>query len=546
LDRFSNGPTGKGATAASIGKLLQFRGYSVDVIKIDPYLNVDPGTLNPREHGEVFVTEEIWDFKPVEDSVFTISEIDQDFGTYERFLGHPIHPRNNITSGQIYLSVILKERKGEFLGKTVQVIPHITDEIKKRIRLVAKTSKTDILITEVGGTVGDIEAMPFLEAIRQFRLEEPPDNTALVHVTFVPFLEKVGQLKSKPSQHSVKALQGLGLQPDVIVGRAQGDLTDDIRQKISLFCNVPQEAVISSLYIDVVYDMPLIFEEQGLGNYLSRILNIRKQKPDLSSWKRISELFKNRSEVINIAMPGKYCEIVDSYVSINEALLHAGAHLGAKVKINWIETEVFEENPSKLSVLDQFDGILLTPGFGFRGVEGMTKCADYAIKHKIPYLGICFGAQLLFVTFCRSILGLEGANTAEVDSSTKYPVVDLLPEQREIETKGGTMRLGAHEILLKKGTKLFKAYGKERIVERFRHRYHIMNEYVKQAEEKGLIASAHDPTGRIINAIELSGDCWIVGVQFHPEFKSRPDAPSPIYYAFIKEALKYRNAKQQS
>ncbi len=516
----------------------------MDIIKIDPYLNVDPGTLNPREHGEVFVTEEVWDFKPVKDTVFTISEIDQDFGTYERFLGHPIHPRNNITSGQIYLSVILKERKGEFLGKTVQVIPHITDEIKKRIRLVSETTKTDVVITEVGGTVGDIEAMPFLEAIRQFRLEEPHNSTALVHVTFVPYLEKVGQLKSKPSQHSVKALQGLGLQPDVIVGRAQTDLTDDIRQKVSLFCNVPQEAVISSLYIDVVYDMPLIFEEQGLGNYLCRILNLRKQKPDLSKWRSISELFKKRRSVINIAMPGKYCEIVDSYVSINEALLHAGAHAGVDVEINWIETEEFEDNPSKLSILEGFDGILLTPGFGFRGVEGMTKCAEYSIEHKIPYLGICFGAQLLFVTFCRSILGLDGANTTEVDSDTKFPVVDLLPEQREIDTKGGTMRLGAQEILIKKGTKLFEAYGKERVIERFRHRYHIMDEYAKKAEEKGLITSAYDPTGRIINAIELSGDSWIVGVQFHPEFRSRPDAPSPIYHAFVKEALKYRRARQ--
>ncbi|MHA1836250.1 MAG: CTP synthase, partial [Candidatus Odinarchaeia archaeon] len=395
---------GKGVTAASIGKLMQFRDYSVDIIKIDPYLNVDPGVLNPIEHGEVFVTEEVWDFTPVEGSVYRISEIDQDFGAYERFLDKNIHPRNNITSGQIFLTVLLRERKGEFLGRTVQIVPHITDEIKRRIRNVAEESRVDIVITEVGGTIGDIESMSFLEAIRQLSLEEGRENTANVHVTFVPFLEKVGQLKTKPTQHSVKTLQSLGLQPDIIVGRATIPLSEDVKSKIALFCNVPPEAIISSSYIDIVYEMPLSFEKQGLGDYLCKILKLPLRKPVLEDWSRMIELYRKADKVVNIAMPGKYCSIMDSYVSINEALRHAGAHLGVKINIKWIDTQLFERDSSSLSMLNRFDGILLTPGFGFRGVEGMILSAQYAYRNNIPFLGICFGAQLFFVAFCRLAL----------------------------------------------------------------------------------------------------------------------------------------------
>ncbi|MHA1409387.1 MAG: CTP synthase [Candidatus Odinarchaeia archaeon] len=531
---------GKGVTAASIGKLFQFRGYSVDIIKIDPYLNIDPGVLNPIEHGEVFVTEDVWDFEPVKGSVYRICEIDQDFGAYERFLDKNIHPRNNITSGQIFLTVLLKERRGEFLGKTVQIVPHITDEIKRRIRLVAEMSNVDVIITEIGGTIGDIESMPFIEAIRQFSLEEGRHNVANVHVTYVPFLNKVGQLKTKPTQHSVKTLQGLGLQPDIVVGRASIPLSNDIKSKIALFCNVPTEAIISSTYIDVVYDMPINFEKQGLGKYLCNILGLKDCSPKLNQWQKMTDLFRSADKEVNIAMPGKYCAIMDSYVSINEALKHAGAHLGVKVNIEWIDTAQFETDAKTLSLLDKFDGILLTPGFGFRGVEGMILSAQYAYENRIPFLGICFGAQLLFVAFCRKELGLEDANTTEVDPNTKNPVVDMLPEQKKISEKGGTMRLGGQRIILKKRTKIFNAYGKEQIVERFRHRYHIMNEYAKRAERKGLVVSSYDESGRIINSIEVEGENWIVGVQFHPEFKSRPNAPSPIYFEFIKNALKRR------
>jgi CTP synthase len=531
---------GKGVTAASIGKLMQFRGYSADIIKIDPYLNVDPGVLNPVEHGEVFVTEEVWEFKPAIGSSFKISEIDQDFGAYERFLNKNIHPRNNITSGQIYLTVLLKERQGDFLGRTVQIVPHITDEIKSRIRRVSETSKADIIITEIGGTIGDIEGMPFIEAIRQLSLEEGRENSAIVHVTYAPFLGKVGQLKTKPTQHSVKTLQGLGLQPNIIVGRASIPLTSEVKSKIALFCNVPEEAIISSSYIDIVYEMPLSFEEQGLGDYLCKILNLKDCKPDLNDWRNMIKLYREPDKEVKIAMPGKYCSIMDSYVSINEALTHAGAHLGTKVKIDWIDTAQFEEEEETIKILDGFDGILLTPGFGFRGVEGMILSAQYAYQKKIPFLGICFGAQLLFVSFCRLALKLKDANSTEVDPKTPYPVVDLLPEQKAIKDKGGTMRLGGQKILAKKGTKLFEAYGKEEFIERFRHRYHIMNDYAKMAEREGLIVSSFDENGKIINSIEVKGDNWMVGVQFHPEFKSRPNSPSPIYYNFIKAALERR------
>lgn len=530
---------GKGVTTASIGKLFQFRNYDVDVIKIDPYLNVDPGTLNPVEHGEIFITEEVWEFKPVEGFKLTISELDQDFGTYERFLGKTISPEQNITSGQVYLTVILQERRGEFLGKTIQIIPHITDEIKRRIRTVAEKKKPDVLLIEIGGTVGDIEAMPYLEAIRQFRLEEGRNKTALVHVTYVPFLETVKQQKSKPTQHSVRALQGMGLQPDVIVCRSEKPLTEDVKRKLSLYCNVPPEAVISNPDIDIVYKLPLLFEEQGLGDYLCNLLGLPPKAPDTEGWRKLVSLYENTREVVRIAMPGKYTQIVDSYISINEAIRHAAAFLGARPHIEWIDASLFEEDPGRAELLDSFDGILLTPGFGVRGVEGMILVAEYAIEKKIPYLGICFGGQLLFIAFCRSILGLKNANSSEVDPNTPHPVVDLLPEQKNVKDKGGTMRLGGHKVYVVRGSKLWEAYKQDIVVERFRHRYHIIPEYARRAEEAGLKVSAYDATGRIINAIELE-EGWLVGVQFHPEFKSRPDNPSPVYKAFIEASLKRR------
>ena len=491
------------------------------------------------EHGEVFVTEDIWEFAPVEGQTYKICEIDQDFGTYERFLGKNLNPSSNMTSGQIYLSVILQERYGGFLGKTVQIIPHISDEIKRRIREVAKTDNPDILIVEVGGTVGDIEGSPFLESIRQFRLEEERGDVALVHVTLLPYSETVGELKTKPTQHSVKALLSLGLQPDVIICRAKIPLNDSVQKKISMFCNVPNTAVISNPDINNIYELPLIFEKQGLGTYLSNdILKMVAPKPEVKSWEEMVNLYLNAENVIKIAMPGKYTAIMDSYVSINEALKHAGAHNNAKIEISWIDTEPFETNPRSVKQLEGFDGVLLTPGFGERGVEGMIRAVSYTISQKIPFLGICYGAQLLFCAFCRDYLGLEDASSTEFTPNTCNPAVDLLPEQKSVKEKGGTMRLGAHDIYLEKDSKLFKAYNQDMIKERFRHRFHIMNDYVNQAKDKGLIASAFDKDKKIVNAIELTDpDTWAVGVQFHPEYKSRPNKPSPIYFEFIKTCL---------
>ena len=541
---------GKGVATASIAKLFQFRGYAIGVVKIDPYLNVDPGTLNPYEHGEVFVCEKPWDFEPAEGYKFRIAEVDQDFGTYERFLDVEMSPANNITSGQVYLAVVLRERVGEYLGRTIQVIPHVTDEIKRRIREAAKRSGAEILLVEVGGTVGDIEGMPFLEAIRQFRLEEGPGNTALVHITLVPYVETLEQLKTKPTQHSVKTLQSAGLQPDVIIGRAPVELPDDVRRKISLFCNVPLEAVISDPDLEVVYELPLVFERQGLGDYLCKLLNLpaRRPIPELyEEWEGVVSKFKEACEIVTIAMPGKYAKLPDSYISINEALKHAGAQLGARVEIRWLDTEAFEKDPGLMEEeLESVDGVLLTPGFGSRGVEGMIAVAEYALERGIPFLGICFGAQLLFVAFCRRVMGYRRAHTTEVDPGTPYPVVDLLPEQKSVKAKGGTMRLGGHLIVLKRGTKLHEAYGKDRIIERFRHRYHIVPEYARKAEERGLKIAATDESGRIVNGIEIAGDPWIVGVQFHPEFKSRPGRPSPIYLAFVSRALEFKKKRERA
>ncbi len=536
---------GKGVVAASIGKILQFRGYKVDAVKIDPYLNVDPGTLNPIEHGEVFVCEEVWEFEAAPGYKFRLAEIDQDFGTYERFLDMNMHPSNNITSGQIYLSVVLKERVGEFLGKTIQVIPHITDEIKRRIRKAAQRLNPDVLLVEIGGTVGDIEVMPFLEALRQLILELGKDKIALIHVTLVPFLETVGQLKTKPTQHSVKTLQSMGLQPDIIIGRSSVELPDDVKQKISLFCNVPKHAVISDPDLETPYELPMIFEKQRLGEIICDLLRLPKRRPDgrmFSEWSGLVKRFKEPHDRVKIALPGKYCMISDSYISIIEALKASAAELGLRADIVLMETEEFEADSSRLKVLDNVGGILLTPGFGARGVEGMIMTAEYAIQNRIPLLGICFGAQLLFVAFSRSILGLRDAHSTEVDPNTSHPVVDLLREQRGVELKGGTMKLGGRPIKLIEGTKLREAYGAEKVVERFRHRYHINPKYAKIAEKKGLVVSAYDELDDTICGIELK-DAWIVGVQFHPEFKSRPNKPSPIFLEFVKNA--YENQRKK-
>ncbi|MHA1270246.1 MAG: CTP synthase [Candidatus Helarchaeota archaeon] len=538
---------GKGITSASIAKLFQLRNYKVNLIKIDPYLNIDPGTLNPVEHGEVFVTEEVWDFEPVPGWKFRISEIDQDFGTYERFLGKDMnmHPICNITSGQVYLSVLLRERYGdEYLGRTLQIIPHITDEIKARIRKVAEIFKPDILLIEVGGTVGDIEGMPFLEAIRQFKLEELEDNTAIVHVTLVPN-SLIGELKSKPTQHSVKKLLESGLQPDIIVGRSKIQLTKNIRKKISLYCNVPVEAVISNPDLKIIYELPLEFEKQGLGTYLINLLRLPHRDPKIDEWEHIMDLYRNPRYSLNIAMPGKYTSIIDSYVSINEALKHAGAHNHCEININWINTEEIEKNPEAINEsMKNIDGILLTPGFGSRGVEGMIECAKYSLYNKVPFLGICFGSQLLYIAYCRDFLNKQDANTTEINPDTSCPVVDLLPEQKEIKAKGGTMRLGGHKIYLEKNSLLYEAYKKNIIIERFRHRFHIIPCYLEDIKsDPQMIISAYDKNHKIVNAIELKDHPFCIGVQFHPEFKSRVEKPSPLYSLFIKKVLEFHKKR---
>ncbi|MEM4734432.1 MAG: CTP synthase [Candidatus Thorarchaeota archaeon] len=536
---------GKGVTTASIAKLFQFRGYSVRIVKIDPYLNIDPGTLNPVEHGEVFVTDGTWIFHPFRDFEFKISEIDLDFGTYERFTGLDVHPSQNITSGQIYLSVILEERKGRFLGRTVQIIPHVTDHIKQRIWDVVHESHPDVLLIEIGGTVGDIEAMPFLEAIRQLTMDVGRNHVALVHVTYVPYVKSVGEFKTKPTQHSVRALQGLGLQPDVIVCRAELELDESLMAKIALFCNVPRNRVISNPDTPVIYSIPLLFEKQGLGSALVEHLGLESRPADVGPWAKIVESFVNAKDTIVIAMPGKYTRLEDSYKSISEALQHASAALGVRVNVKCIETD---EHTCEFfrSEFESVDGVLLTPGFGNRGVEGMISAASATLNLNLPFLGICYGAQLGVVAFARTRMGWNGAHTTEVDPDSLYPVVDLMDEQRTTKEKGGTMRLGGHPVHIVEGTHLHRLYGERVVRERFRHRYHLIQRYIGKMTDKGLIVSAYDETGSIINAVELREHPFWIGVQFHPEFKSRPDRPHPLYVGLIRAALEHKRARVES
>lgn len=535
---------GKGVTTASIAKLLQFRGYSIRIIKIDPYLNIDPGTLNPIEHGEVFVTDDIWTFSPVKGFDFRISEIDLDFGTYERFTGMEVHPSQNITSGQIYMSVILEERKGGFLGRTVQIIPHITDRIKQRVwDVINKDPVPDVLLVEIGGTVGDIEAMPFLEAVRQLVQEVGRNRVAVVHVTLVPYMKSVGEFKTKPTQHSARTLQSLGIQPDIMICRSEMPLSHPAKEKIALFCNVPEEQVISNPDIPIIYQLPLSFEEEGLGEILVNHFGLESRSPDTASWHEIVQSFENLKEKVVIAMPGKYTTLGDSYKSINEALSHAAAVCNTQVEIKWIATEERATEECLLEDLSDVDGVLLTPGFGERGVEGMICAATLTLTSKIPLLGICYGAQLSTVAFARNVMEWKGANTTEVDPDSLYPVVDLMDEQKITEDKGGTMRLGGHEVVIVKGTRLHEIYGQDRIQERFRHRFHLIERYLSKMDEKGLKVSAYDNTNRIINAIELADHPFWIGVQYHPEFKSRPGNPHPLYLGLIRAALAYKKVR---
>ncbi|HDN51272.1 MAG TPA: CTP synthase (glutamine hydrolyzing) [Thermoplasmatales archaeon] len=510
---------GKGIVTSSIGLLLKSRGYSITAIKIDPYLNCDAGTMNPFQHGEVFVLEDG-------------GEVDLDLGNYERFLDINLSRDNNITTGKAYRSVIERERRGDYLGKTVQIVPHVTDEIKGWIREVAVKSGVDICVVEVGGTVGDIESMPFLEAVRQLRLEEGKENVLFIHTTLVPIMKVVGEQKTKPTQHSVKELRAIGISPDIIVARSPRPLNEEVKGKISLFCNVPVHAVFSSPDVECIYEVPLVLEKQDITRCILNNLALPYSEGNLEEWVRFVEKTKNGTKPLNIAMVGKYTSLGDSYISILEAFRHAAAELDAKVKVTWIEAENLKgEEEFKTT-----DAILVPGGFGERGAEGKIRAIEYARDNGIPFLGICFGFQLAVVEYGRHVLGLD-CNTTEVDEHTPHPIVTILPEQREIEQMGGTMRLGAEPVVVKKGTTAYGLYKKEKILERHRHRYEVNPEYIDKLEGAGLVFSGIAEDKIRMEILELPGHPYFVASQFHPEFKSHPLKPAPLFYGFIKAAV---------
>jgi CTP synthase len=523
---------GKGIVTSSIGKMLQTRGYKVTVIKVDPYVNVDAGTMNPYIHGEVYVTEDG-------------GETDLDLGGYERFLNLNLPKENNITTGQIYETVIGKERKGDFLGRCVQIVPHVTDEIKHRIRLVAKQSKVDVVLTECGGTVGDIEGLPFLEAIRQMRLEEGFENTLYVHIALVPILDVTGEMKTKPLQHSVNELRRIGIQPDTIVARSRKMIDSEALRKIALFGTIPETAVFCSYNVPSIYQVPLILDEQGMGKYVCKRLGLPERKADWSGWKQfVDALLKPRFEV-KIALIGKYAGLVDSYVSMNEALRHGGVACESQVLINYFEAEIFERDPSKLELLKNYDGIFVPYGFGPRGTEGKIKAIRFARENNVPFLGVCYGFQMAVAEFARNVCGLEQANSTEVNPDTPNPVIDLMPEQKNVKHKGATMRLGAHKIVVKKGTLAHKLYGAEEIYERHRHRWEVNPDYFDILGKHGLVFSAKSPDGRRMEILELPDKFFFFASQFHGEFKSRPGNPDPEYHGFIKASLDKKLGKSK-
>ncbi|MEM0010513.1 MAG: CTP synthase [Candidatus Bathyarchaeia archaeon] len=525
---------GKGVVTSSVGKMLQFRGFTVTAIKIDPYVNVDAGTMNPYVHGEIFVTDDG-------------GETDLDLGWYERFLDINLSKENNITTGQIYQTVIERERRGDYLGKCVQIIPHITDEIKRRIRMVAEKSGADVVLTECGGTVGDIEGLPFLEAIRQMRLEEGYENTLYIHVALVPILDVTSEMKTKPLQHSVNELRRIGIQPDIIVARCTKMITKEALEKIALFGTIPKEAVFCSYNVPTVYEVPLILDEQGMGDYICRRLNlIPKQinKHEIERWKSFVNALKNYKYTIRVALVGKYTGLADSYVSMNEAFKHAGAACNTRVIIDYIEAETFEENPEKINMLKDYDGIFVPYGFGPRGAFGKMMAIRFARENDIPYLGICFGFQLAVIEFARNICGLKDANSTEIDERTPHPVVDLMPEQQQIMYKGATMRLGSQKIIIKQGTLAHKLYGTTEIYERHRHRYEVSPKYVEILRKHGLVFSGVSPDGRM-EILELPDKFFFFASQFHGEFKSRLGRPSPEYYGFVKACLDRKIGKEK-
>jgi CTP synthase len=515
---------GKGIISASLGRLLQARGHKVTIQKLDPYINVDPGTLNPYEHGECYVTDDG-------------AETDLDLGHYERFLGTQTSQANNVTTGRIYQTVINKERRGDYLGKTVQVIPHITDEIKRRITLLGKKGEHDIIITEIGGTVGDIESRPYIEAVRQLRWDLGVENTVFIHLTLVPYLAASGELKTKPTQHSVKVLLENGIQPDVLVLRTEHELTKDLRKKVALFCNVALEAVIQSIDVSTIYEVPLLMQEEGLDVMILKKLQISaKQSPQLKEWREFVNKLKNSEKQIRIALVGKYVELYDSYKSIIESLTHAGAVNQVKVKVVCIHSEMVKPDNVK-DTLEGFDGLVVAPGFGDRGIEGKILAVKYARESKVPFLGICLGLQCAIIEFARTNLGYDDAHSTEMTNMTKHPVIDLMEEQKGVTEKGGTMRLGGYACELKKGSLVQLAYNTELVRERHRHRYEFNNEFQAEFEKNGMVATGINPESGLVEIMEQTDHPWFVGTQFHPEYRSTVLKPHPLFVAFIKAAV---------
>ena len=521
---------GKGITAASLGRLLKARGYKVTMQKFDPYINVDPGTLSPYQHGEVFVTDDG-------------AETDLDLGHYERFIDENLSINSNVTTGKIYWSVLNKERHGDYEGKTVQVIPHITNEIKDRVYRVARHQETDVVITEIGGTVGDIESTPFLEAIRQVATEVGKENCIYIHLTLVPYLSSSGEQKTKPTQHSVKELLSLGIQPDVIVLRTEKPLEEGTKEKIALFCNVSEDSVIENIDLDTLYEVPLELEREGFANVVCRKLGLKNTTPNLDVWKKMVDVAKellSSDESVTISLVGKYVSLHDAYISIVEALKHGGIKNHTNVNINWVNSE--EVTPETVDeLLSGSDGILVPGGFGDRGIEGKIIAAQYAREHDIPYFGICLGMQIAVIEYARNVLGYKDAHSSELDPSTTHPVIDLMPEQKDVEDLGGTMRLGLYPCKIEPGTLAEQVYGSSLIYERHRHRYEYNNLYRKELTEAGLIASGISPNEKLVEMVEIPSHSYYIGVQFHPEFKSRPNHAHPLFSCFVKAAMDKKN-----
>lgn len=523
---------GKGITAASLGRLLKSRGFKVTIQKLDPYLNVDPGTMSPFQHGEVFVTDDG-------------TETDLDLGHYERFTDEMLGRDSNVTAGQIYWSIVTKERKGEFLGGTVQVIPHVTNEIKQRILNLATGDDKHIVITEVGGTVGDIESLPFLEAIRQFKKDVGKENVLYIHVTLVPYIESSSELKTKPTQHSVKELRSIGIQPDIIVARSDRPINTAIKRKIGLFCDIEATNVVSAIDAENLYIIPLRLHEEGLDNIVVDSLDLKNGNADLSEWEDLVKRIQGVEHSIKIGLVGKYVQLPDAYLSVVEALKHGGYYNNTDVDIVWVDAETTNSDEVEKQ-LAEVDGILVPGGFGIRGIEGKIHAVKVARENNIPFFGICLGLQCAVVEYARNVVGFAGANSSEFEPETPYPVIDLLPEQKAVEDLGGTMRLGAYPCRIANNTFALKAYGTGDIEERHRHRYEVNSDFIDDLTKSGLILSGLSPDGRLVEIVEIKDHPWFVGTQFHPEFKSRPNRPHPLFRDFIGAALKYSFAKEKA